>query len=289
MSKGNTRGKNRDREDFTELLQNLKENNADTLIVKAIKTQKNDVVVPKTGRDFLRMRSDEKVLFFYDKLKNIVHDKHCEIAKKIPLDEVKGLPSYPRNKKQCLECALRAYLRVGAEDYKKHKQYEKLFEKMKADIYFIRKIYIDMKCKTRLSNTDTIRIQYGNEAWKIKSLGSSGKVSLSHNDYKLHYDGTREKYYTYHIQNDRCQRTSIQNAINVILRYKSHRPLSVYTKREQQVIKLLKKKPEMTQKQIAETLGVSVSTIGRTIQSLKETKSIKRIGGNRYGSWKITT
>ncbi len=289
MSKGNTRGKNRDREDFTELLQNLKENNTDTLVVKAIKKQKDDVVVPKTGGDFLRMRSDEKVLFFYDKLKNIIHDKHCEIAKKLPYDEVKGLPTYPRNKKQCLECALRAYLRVGAEDYKKYRQYEKLFDIMGADIYFIRKIYIDMKCKTRLSDTDTIRIQYGDEAWKIKSLGSSGKVSLSHNDYSLYYDGTRKKYYTYHIQNDRCQRTSIQNAINVILRYKAHRPLSAYTKREQEIIKLLKKNPQMTQLNLAETLGVSLSTISKTIRSLKDSKSIRRIGGKRYGQWKITT
>ena len=157
---------------------------------------------------------------------------------------------------------MRAYLRIGAEDYKKYKEYDKLFQAMKADITRIRKMYVDLKFKTRLSDSTTIRIQYGNENWKIKLLDKhTGQVSLWHNDYKLNYDGTRKKYGTYHIQNDRCQRTSIKNAIGVITKYKSHRPLSAYTKREQQVIKIFKNNPKETQMNMANTLGVSLSTI----------------------------
>ncbi len=291
MTKKSTRGKIRDRVDYSELLQNLKANDTEILIQEKIsepesETQNTSVEIDKR---LLRMLSDEKVLYFYHQTKNTIHEKHCELVKKIPFDDLLSLPAYKNGKKQCPHCALQSYLRIGAEDYKKHKEYDKLFKRMKADIKFIRKIFVELKFKTRLSDTSTIRIQYGDETWKIKLLDrSTGQVSLSHNDYRLNYDGTRKKYGTYHIQNERCKLTTIQKAVSVITKYKSHRPFSAYSKREQQVIKILKKNPKETQANIAKVLGVSLSTVVRTIQSLKGSKTLKRIDGKRYGYWKIT-
>ncbi len=288
MAKKSTRGKIRDRIDYSELLSDIK--NKDTeILIEEVSQNINEIFPNEFCKDFLRMRSDEKNLFFYHKPKNTIHEKHCDNLKQIKFEDLQPLPSYKNGKKQCPHCALQAYLRIGAEDYKKHKEYDKIFKRMKADITLIRKIYVELKFQTRLSDTSTIRIQYGDENWKIKLLDrSTGQVSLSHNDYRLNYDGTRKKYGTYHIQNERCQRTTIQQAISVILKYKSHRPFSDYTKREQQVIKILKKSPKEPQIKIAEKLGVSLSTVSRTMQSLKESKTLKQMNGKRYGYWKIT-
>lgn len=290
MAKKSTRGKIRDRIDYSELLQNLRAKDTEVPIQEEKPKPEPEPQKPsvETDKRFLRMLSDEKVLYFYHQAKNTIHEKHCELVKKIPVEDLTPLPAYKNGRKQCPNCALQSYLRIGAEDYKKDKAYDRLFKKMKADIKFIRKIFVEIKFKTRLTDASTIRIQYGDEAWKMKLLDNTGHISLSHNDYRLHYDGTREKYHTYHIQNERCERTTIEKATKVITRYKSHRPLSDYTKREQQVIKILKKNPKEPQIKIAEKLGVSLSTVSRTVQSLKKSKTLKRIGGKRYGYWKIT-
>lgn len=289
MAKKSARGKVRDRIDYSELLLEIKTNDTESFTEKEVMTDADGNSRKENHKAFLRMLSDEKTLYFYHTTKNTIHEKHCDILKDIKTESLQPLTSYDNEKKQCPHCALKAYLRIGAEDYKKYKEYDNLFKKMKADIDLIRNIYVELNFKTRLSDTSTIRIQYGDENWKIKLLESStGKVSLSHNDYRLNYDGTRKKYGTYHIQNERCKRTNIQNAINVIIKYKSHRPYSAYTKREQQVIKILKINPRETQMNIAKNLDVSLSTISRTVQSLKESKTLKRIDGKRYGYWKIT-
>ncbi|MDD6483895.1 MAG: HTH domain-containing protein [Clostridiales bacterium] len=287
MAKKNKRGKIRDRIDYSKLLSDI--NTKKIPIKKDVPKNIKNNSCDENRKDFFRMMSDEKNLYFYQRAENIIHEKHCELLKHIKLENLRPLTSYKKNKKQCPDCALRAYLRMGAEDYKKYKEYDKLFKRMRADMGLIRKIFVELKFKTRLCDTDTIRIQYGDENWKIKSLDSrTGRVSLSHNDYRLYYDGTRKKYGTYHIQNERCRRTTFQNAVNVITKYKSHRPLSAYTEREQQVIKILKNNPKETRINMAKNLGVSVSTISRTVQTLKNSKTIRRIGGKRYGYWNIT-
>ena len=265
-----TRGKIRDRIDYSKLLFEIKTNNTEFPIeqdVQDVSENVTDNSFDENRKDFFRMLSDERNLYFYQISNGTIHEKHCEQLKHIKTENLRPLSLYDNDKKQCPHCALRAYLRIGAEDYKKYKEYD----------------------KTRLSDSTTIRIQYGNENWKIKLLDKrTGQVSLWHNDYKLNYDGTRKKYGTYHIQNDRCQRTYVKNVIGVITKYKSHRPLSAYTKREQQVIKILKSNPKETQMNMANTLGVSLSTISRAVQTLKNSKTIKRIGGKRYGYWNVT-
>ena len=284
-----TRGKIRDRIDYSELLFDIKTNNTEPTPEQNVSENATDNSFDENRKDFFRMLSDENNLYFYQISKDTIHEKHCEHLKRIKTENLQPLSLYDDNKKQCPHCALRAYLRIGAEDYKKYKEYDKLFKAMNADMTLIRKIYVDLEFKTRLSDSTTIRIQNDNENWKIKLLDKhTGRVSLWHNDYKLNYDGTRKKYGTYHIQNDRCQRTFIKNAIGVITKYKSHRPLSAYTRREQQVIKILKNNPNETQMNMANALSVSLSTISRTVQTLKNSETIKRIGGKRYGYWKVT-
>ncbi len=62
------------------------------------------------------MLSDEKNLFFHHHVNNLLHEKHCDLIKTLPADELTPLSDYMIGPKQCPNCALRTYLRIGAED-----------------------------------------------------------------------------------------------------------------------------------------------------------------------------
>lgn len=289
MSKKSTRGKIKDRTDYSELLHDIKSAESEVVSKEdsAANAEKNHN--PENRKALLRMLSSEQVLYFHQFPQNIIHEKHCKLLKNTKADNLKPLSEYKFGPKQCPNCALRAYLRNGAEDHKKYKEYENLFGAMNADIKLIRKIFMEYNFKTRLTDASTVRIQNGVECWKLKLLNSaSGTVSLSHNDYKLNYDGTRKKYATYHIQNKNCVRTDIRRAIGTIMNYKPHRALSAYSNREQQILKIIKDNPRETQSNIADTLGISLSSVFRIFHKLKENGTLHRIGGNRYGYWKLT-
>ena len=53
------------------------------------------------------------------------------------------------------------------------------------------------------------------------------------------------------------------------------------------IITLLRSNPQMTQGEIAEATKVSVPSIKRTMKILSDNGKIVRIGGKRYGHWKV--
>ncbi|MCM1158635.1 MAG: putative DNA binding domain-containing protein [Bacteroidales bacterium] len=56
---------------------------------------------------------------------------------------------------------------------------------------------------------------------------------------------------------------------------------------EDKLMMLLKEKPHLTQKEMVEKLSVSRATIQRLIKKLDDEKKLERVGGKRYGYWKI--
>ena len=53
------------------------------------------------------------------------------------------------------------------------------------------------------------------------------------------------------------------------------------------IITLLRSNPQMTQGEIAEATKISVPSIKRTMKILSDNGKIVRIGGKRYGHWKV--
>lgn len=53
------------------------------------------------------------------------------------------------------------------------------------------------------------------------------------------------------------------------------------------VIEVLKEQPDISQEALGECLGVSRRVVQKHIKVLKEAGRIERIGGKRYGYWKI--
>lgn len=62
-----------------------------------------------------------------------------------------------------------------------------------------------------------------------------------------------------------------------------------FTLEETQVLSWLKKDGKLTQKKLAELIGKSDRTVKRITVTLEEKGLIERIGGKRFGHWKVNT
>lgn len=56
---------------------------------------------------------------------------------------------------------------------------------------------------------------------------------------------------------------------------------------DNEVLSLLKEKPEQTREEIASKIGKTVRTVQRSLDKLKEGKKIVRIGNKNYGYWEV--
>jgi len=280
MAHSKTRCKKRDRVDYSRLLRCLQNSKDDVPICKGTVTN-TDI---EQDKPLHRILSDENVVYLYQKAENIIHDKHCKIAQSLELKDMEGMKTYDFGAKQCPCCEMQAYLRIGAEDYKKYKRYEELFEKMKVDTSFIRKLYIEMRCKTKLTALDTIHILHGEQMWKIRLLNGRGRVELLHNDYRLSYYGECTRFNTYHIQRENAD---ADYALEVIAEYKKHRAYCEYTTEEQQVIRLLRKNPKATVYEMTYELGMSVFKVTDAMKSLIASETIIAMEESDSG-WKVT-
>jgi predicted HTH transcriptional regulator len=59
------------------------------------------------------------------------------------------------------------------------------------------------------------------------------------------------------------------------------------SKREAEILKLLKQTPTLTRTKMAEILGCSDATVKRALKSMVEKNVIRRIGSNKKGEWII--
>lgn len=280
MANSKTRCKRRERVDYSRLLGCLQNSKNDVSNCnESVASTDNE-----QDKTLQRILSDENVVYLYQKTENIIHDKHCKIAQSLELKEIEGIETYDLEATQCPFCELQSYLRLGAEDYKQYKKYEILFEKMKLNNSFVRKLYVEMRCKTKLTAIDTIHILHGDERWKIRILNGRGRVELLHNDYMLSYYGECTRFNTYHIQ---MENASADYAIEVIAGYKKHRAYCEYTAEEQQVIRLLRQNPKATVYEMTIMLGMSVFKIIDAMKSLIASETIAAMDEDDSG-WKVT-
>ena len=69
--------------------------------------------------------------------------------------------------------------------------------------------------------------------------------------------------------------------------YRSDRDGALEDEMALMVIETFKKHPEISQEALGELIGLSRRTVQKYIKKLKETGRIERVGGRRYGYWKV--
>lgn len=53
------------------------------------------------------------------------------------------------------------------------------------------------------------------------------------------------------------------------------------------IIEKIKEQPDISQEELGESIGVTRRVVQKYINVLKESGRIERVGGKRYGHWKI--
>lgn len=213
-----TRGVPHEREDFSWLLSEL--NKKEVCEEAALGMEQPETFAGAVKCDSCyrqKLASNEKIKFYYVKGGRI-HSKYCKYAARIKDEKLKVSEEYLEDKKQCHQCALQAYLLIGAEDYKNYEQYKELYKTMKVKEEILRDMYVVKRMKTSLFH-NILTIWYKQDRWKIKLLDEQGYVQLSHNNYRQTDSGEREFIKGYHIQNENCRKARFLYAYRIICDY----------------------------------------------------------------------
>lgn len=227
MGKKATRSVYRNRIDYSGLLSELQQDAAANGKAKAAEKEAEKAAGDKAASgqtkqepSLFRQRilSNEQVKFLYSGSDTLIHDKSCKEARQISDDDLLYTQKYLPERKQCPECAVKAYVRIGAKDFKNYDTYLKLFEKMRMQEHLIRHMYVDCGMST-MASANVLTVWDREDTWKIVSLDAKGSVQLLHNNYHLSGDGERHFSTGYHVQNDSTQNTSVGYAVKAIKTY----------------------------------------------------------------------
>jgi len=151
-----------------------------------------------------KILSDESVKYVYSNGSNILHDKSCRHVDAISNSNLCTSDRYLPAKRQCPDCALKAYIRAGGDVADKD-DYISFFERVDIDENLIRHIFIVLKAKTSIfRNVMTLEVR--GEKWKVKALdGDEMKVELLHSNFEV-VGNERVDYDGYH---------SVKSAISI--------------------------------------------------------------------------
>lgn len=227
MGKKATRPVYRNRVDYSHLLKELQKNTSagsledrekEACEVPEASGKPEEKKQPELSLFRQRILSNEQIKYIYSEREALFHDKSCREARLIPDDELRYSQEYRKDKKQCPECACKAYVRCGAKDLENYETYRKLFEKMQIQEKLIRHIYVDCGMKTKAS-VNVLTVWDREDTWKIVSLDTGGRVQLLHNNYHLSPDGERSFDSGYHVQNSVSQSTNAAYAFKIIETY----------------------------------------------------------------------
>jgi hypothetical protein len=200
MGHKSTRTVHKDRKDYTALLEELQqeqrqktldEPSAPILPDNAPAHEKKSASLSPLRQ---RMMSDEQVRFLYaegaGEQDGFLHDKSCPIARKIPDAALRASKTYRLDKRQCPQCAVKAYVRLGARDFYNFRTYQRLFETMHLHQGHLRQMYVGYGMQT-MARSEGLMIWDKEDVWQLEARGRNGETRLLHNNYHMKPDGTR--------------------------------------------------------------------------------------------------
>ena len=90
-----------------------------------VTTDEETVIHKMTDEDRHRFMSDPEIK--YAVVDDEIHDKQCEKLRGVSNDFIIFIPTYQDHYKPCSICAVRAYIRAGAEDFGNYEKYVEFY------------------------------------------------------------------------------------------------------------------------------------------------------------------
>ena len=198
MSRKPTRGIQRDRVDYTNLLAELRNQKPESVSTEAVSEKKKDEKEISPARQ--RLMSSERVWYIYEDGGNVIHDKTCQEVRRIRDEDLRHTEKYLHHLQPCPLCQTKAYLRLGAKDLYNLRGYETLFERMRISPRMQRRLYVYAGIKTMYLGPGRLKVWGKEDTWLLEEVPHSSHLRLLHNNYCPMRDGARRIVSGYHEQ-----------------------------------------------------------------------------------------
>lgn len=195
MGKRPTRAVSRERTDYTALLTELSGNTV-TKSADITTTNQEDSKVSLFRQ---RLLSNERIKYFY-RDGGKLHDKTCPLAREISDENLLWAENYPAHLTPCPICEVKAYLRLGARDYSRLADYERIFREMHLTPKDLRRIYVHEKMNTEIVTHNCLKIWCREDVWLLNTDARAYVFRLRHNNYHPNSNGSRDFYPGFHEQ-----------------------------------------------------------------------------------------
>lgn len=115
-----------------------------------------------------KIMSNEKIKFVWSRESNVIHDKSCELARKISVKNLKTSETYDASRKQCPHCRITSYIRSGG-GYSERDEYLEFFKHINMDEDLMRRLFILDDARTQIFD-DVMTVKLKGDTWKIRAM-----------------------------------------------------------------------------------------------------------------------
>ena len=145
--------------------------------------------------------------FFYDKLKNTIHDRQCYLLNTIrdaAIEPVLSLsPKYMSNKQLCPRCMRTAAIRNSLQGRNRTSTDQlrclsHFFNQINASTTDLARLFIYERGTSEYLAQNCVELHVHEDTWRI--ISKNGQLQLQHNNYKMNDDHTRTFTDGFHIQ-----------------------------------------------------------------------------------------
>ena len=158
-----------------------------------------------------------RMFYYFSETGRYYHDKECDEAKKIAADQFRASETIPDDKEICPKCKRLIYFRKATYPNTKQSAIcNRIFQNGQVHINKISRYIMEDGMKFHATDLAEMQVQYGEDSWLIKGLGSS-KMRLWHNNYVKVSE--TERYITEGFHKQNVERKNLSSILDYIEGY----------------------------------------------------------------------
>lgn len=166
----------------------------------AYKGKQKDIGTQRMISKKAQALTDHNIRYVFSSKDDVVHDKTCWMAERIPYEEFDASQKFPEGRRLCPYCKKQLYIRRAiGEDTKNYPLYVRMFECGKVNFGIIERLLAEKGAKLHMETSDIMMVTCKEDTWKIE-MDEEGKCMLYHNNYKRISDTERFIMSGFHLQ-----------------------------------------------------------------------------------------
>jgi len=194
-----------------------------------------------TEQNKIRLIQNADNRFFYDRRRNMIHDRQCTLLDTLNTDDLVAVdtlaPGFVTRKKLCPTCKRKAAIRNGMHGRLRTSSdqmqfFTDFFGAVGASTCDLARMFIYDGGSVKQISNDCIEIHDKQDTWRV--IASENELSLLHNNYEVNDDYSRTFGGGFHVQGN-LKHSSFHSIVETICTYSFdyHKRILAYNKRIQ--------------------------------------------------------